>query len=92
MASKIYGKAIHSSKLKSSGLFEDDSELEDSLLVAVIHGVYILYKRDSQTYYFISLPSDQGYDNLLLLHEDKQLDLNALVAIVESLKETIPHG
>jgi hypothetical protein len=92
MASKIYGKAIHSSKLKTSGLFNDNPELEDSLLVAVIHGVYILYKRGSQTYYFISLPFDQGYDNLLLLHEDKQLDLNALVAIVESLKETIPHG
>jgi len=92
MASKIYGKAIHRVNLSPLAFLGDDSELEDSLLVAVIHGVYILYKSDSQTYYFISLPSNQGYDNLLLLLEDNQLDLDALVVIVESLKETIPHG
>ena len=66
--------------------------LASALLIAVIQHVYILFNRNTKVYYFISLSPDQGYNTLLILDNNKRLDLQALVVIVESLKETIPHG
>ena len=65
--------------------------LASALLIAVIQHVYILFNRNTKVYHFISLSPDQGYNTLLIL-ENKRIDLQALVVIVESLKETIPHG
>ena len=92
MAPKIYSQAKHCKKLRDSGIFDDNGILESALLIAVIHHVYVLYNRDTKAYHFISLSPDQGYNNLLILDNNKRLDLQALVVIVESLKETIPHG
>ena len=91
MASKIYSQAKHCKKLRDSGLFEDNAILASALLIAVIQHVYILFNRNTKVYHFISLSPDQGYNTLLIL-DNKRLDLQALVVIVESLKETIPHG
>ena len=65
--------------------------LASALLIAVIQHVYILFNRNTKVYHFISLSPDQGYNTLLIL-DNKRIDLQALVVIVESLKETIPHG
>jgi len=91
VASKIYSQAKHCKKLRDSGLFEDNAILASALLIAVIQHVYILFNRNTKVYHFISLSPDQGYNTLLIL-DNKRLDLQALVVIVESLKETIPHG
>jgi hypothetical protein len=92
VAPKIYSQAKHCKKLRDSGIFDDNGILESALLIAVIHHVYVLFIRDTKVYRFISLSPDQGYNNLLILDNNKRLDLQALVVIVESLKETIPHG
>jgi hypothetical protein len=92
VAAKIYSQAKHCKKLRDSGNFEDKDILASALLIAVIHRVYILFNRDTKVYHFISLSSDQGYNTLLILDNNKRLDLQALVVIVESLKETIPYG
>jgi len=92
VAPKIYSQAKHCKKLRDSGIFEDNDILASALLVAVINRVYILFNRDTKVYHFISLLPGEGYNNLLVLDNNKRLDLPALVVIVESLKETIPHG
>jgi hypothetical protein len=92
VAPKIYSQAKHCKKLRDSGIFDDNDILASALLIAVIHRVYVLFDRDTKVYHFISLSPDQGYNTLLILDNNKRLDLPALVVIVESLKETSPHG
>jgi hypothetical protein len=92
VAPKIYSQAKHCKKLRDSGIFDDNAILESALLIAVVQHVYILFNRDTKAYHFISLSPDQSYNNLLILDNTKRLDLQTLAVIVESLKETIPHG
>jgi hypothetical protein len=80
-----YCQAFRSKNLRDSGLFEDQPLLEDALLVAVIHSVYIIFKRETGTYWFFKLREGK-YQLLYTYKVDKHLELADLVAIVESLE------
>jgi hypothetical protein len=84
MSSKVCGKAHRCKTIRDSGIFEDNPSLNDSLLVAVSHGVYVLFKRVDSSYYFIRLTPD-GYDLLHVLHDSDRLELSQIVGIIESL-------
>ena len=82
MAGKIFNKAKRCLSLRETRLFEDNKKLGDALLVAVIHGVHVLYQREEQQYYFIRI-AGMTYELMLMLAESKKLGLDDLVAIVE---------
>ena len=84
MGSKLYGQAHRCKTIRESGLFEDDPTLNDALLVAVCHGVYVLFKRGTSSYYFICLTPD-GYDPLQVLHNSDRLELSEIVGMIQSL-------
>jgi hypothetical protein len=92
MSGKIYAKASRNIRLRSSGLFRDNQSLEDTLLVAIIHQVYVLYSRETCIYHLISLDADNTYEKLLILDEHKKLTLDELVHKVETLKEIHENG
>ena len=82
MAGKIFNKAKRCLSLRETGLFEDNKRLGDAILVAVIHGVHVLYQREEQQYYFIRI-AGMTYELFLMLAESTRLGLDELVAIVE---------
>jgi hypothetical protein len=92
MAGKIYNKASRDIKLRSSGLFVAAPYLEDALLIAVVHFVYVLYQREDNLYYFIKLLPETGYELLLQSYQESKLSIDQIVDIVESLPKESMDG
>jgi hypothetical protein len=79
----IYAQAKRNKSLRDSGLFEEHPYLEDAILVAVIHHIYVVFKRDIASYFFI----DKNYNAKVMkvISDTDKLTIDSLVAIVESL-------
>lgn len=93
MSGKIFNKAVHNKRLSDSGLFNNNLELEKSLLIAVVHHVHVLYKREAKTYYFIYLLPETGYQLLLKSYQTTKLELSDIKFLVEKqLKENVDGG
>lgn len=82
--SGIYTQAKRNKVLRDAGLLEDHSDLANAIQIAVIHGIYVLYKREKSSYYFVDMTNDEAKILKVLENADK-LGVDKLVDIVESL-------
>lgn len=73
---KIRGRAKRIRRLRDSGLFEEYPFLEESLVLDVNDGKYILYERISFIYWIFQV--DSGYRLLQSINKGKVLDLEEL--------------
>jgi hypothetical protein len=85
MASKLFNKAHRSKTLRDSGLFSSYPSLKNALLIAVSNKVYILYARESSTYFFINLSQEYRYEILTMLQSEKMIELAELIIIADKL-------
>jgi hypothetical protein len=84
IVSGIYTQVHRNKLLCSSGLLKGYPDLANAIQVAVIHRIYVLYKREIGSYYFVELYSG-GSRVLKVIQKADKLSIDSLVAIVESL-------
>jgi hypothetical protein len=85
--SGIFTQAKRNKSLRDSGLFAKYPYLEDAILIAVIHHVYVVYKRETPSYFFID--RNDNAKLLKVISDTDKLNIDSLVEIVESL---MPEG
>lgn len=91
MASKVYGQAYKCKTIRESGVLDIYPSLKNTILITISHNIYILYKRESSTYYYVDLFGDQAVI-VFTKHTDSKLSISQLINILESHMMEETHG
>jgi hypothetical protein len=88
--SGIYTQAKRNKRLRDAGVFSEHPYLEDAILIAVIHHIYVVYKRETPSYFFLDLNDNAKL--LKVVSDTDKLNIDSLVAIVESQLGETKYG
>jgi hypothetical protein len=84
VVSGIYTQVHRNKLLCDSGLLKSFPDLANAIQLAAIHRIYVLYKRETSSYYFVD-PASGDARVLKVIQKADKLSIDSLVAIVESL-------